>query len=432
MTDLANPIYFNTASGSDTAASGSGPATAVTGTGASLNATTTVDLSADTPDLSGVRAGDLLWVQSSSGMQFSVIASVDDVADTVTVDTAFAVTETGRTWAIGGKRATLEDASSRQLLQDLLNINSVIVELEDDQTINSYVFIKMIAIGDGNTPSRFRGSAGSIKTITQTAADYHFRPDSNFQCYWENLRFENSNATTNASCQVFWNRLRSQGWHFIDCVFGDATNTIYSVQYDNSGSWAGSFLRCKFQSTTEYAFKEAGHLPVKFVGCLFDSCYGGVNQYSSGYGYTGGSYSRCVFRNITTEAIRNNAVYNQYLGLTDVEGCIFDNCGTGFMAGRHMSIPMLSNNIFVDCTTAIDLNVQGQALGGLITPFMQGNAFYNCTTDVDSLPNTLNVDFEKITLTADPFVDKANSDYNLNADAGGGADLRSNNYTVGG
>ena len=251
MTDLANPIYFNTASGSDTAASGSGPATAGRSSADILNATTTVDLSADTPDLSGVSAGDLLWVQSSSGMQFSVIASVDDVADTVTVDTAVAVTETGRTWAIGGKRATLEDASSRQLLQDLLNINSVIVELEDDQTINSYVFIKMIAIGDGNTPSRFRGSAGSIKTITQTAADYHFRPDSNFQCYWENLRFENSNATTNASCQVFWNRLRSQRWHFIDCVFGDATNTIYSVQYDNSGSWAGSFLRCRFQSTTE-------------------------------------------------------------------------------------------------------------------------------------------------------------------------------------
>ena len=40
--------------------------------------------------------------------------------------------------------------------------------------------------------------------------------------------------------------------------------------------------------------------------------------------------------------------------------------------------------------------------------------------------------YDDITLTADPFIDAANGDFNLNATAGGGAVLRSTKYTVGG
>ena len=37
-----------------------------------------------------------------------------------------------------------------------------------------------------------------------------------------------------------------------------------------------------------------------------------------------------------------------------------------------------------------------------------------------------------VALTADPFVDAANGDFNLNATNGGGGTLRSTNYTLGG
>lgn len=115
MTAPNGPILFNSSSGNDAAASGLGPDPAETGSGADLDATSTVDLSADSPDLSGVSSGDLLWVDTSSGRQFSIIASVDNTAKTVTCDDAFTVTETGKTWAIGGKRASIGSNSSRTL-----------------------------------------------------------------------------------------------------------------------------------------------------------------------------------------------------------------------------------------------------------------------------------------------------------------------------
>ena len=110
-------ILFNSSTGSDTQASGAGPATAIFGTGASLNSSTSVDLSADAPNLSGVATDGsaCLWVSTSSGRQFAKITAVNNTTKIVTVALAYGVTATGLTWAIGGKRATLDAASSRTL-----------------------------------------------------------------------------------------------------------------------------------------------------------------------------------------------------------------------------------------------------------------------------------------------------------------------------
>ena len=427
MTALSSSIKFNSSTGDDAQASGCGPAVAITITLQTSAGSSTANASGN---LAGLNSGDLMYVPSFTGRKFNVIASVQPLGGTITFDDNWDDSSAGVSGYVGGKRATFDNADSRLLFSDdLFTMQGVIIETETDQTISSYLFIKPASFGDSATPMIFRGSSGGIKTITQTAADYHFRPDSTGSAYWSNLKFDNSNATTNSSCQVFWNRLLSQHWHFSDCVFGDTTNTIYSVQYDNSGSWAGTFHRCKFQSTTDYAFKRFGHLSVKFVDCLFDSCYGGVNQASSAYGYTGGSFNRCVFSNITNQAIVNNAVYNQYLGLTDIDTCIFYNCGTGLEVAAHVKLPMACNSIFANCTTGLDLNGAGQTEGGLVAPFIQGNAFFNCTTDIDSLPNHLNVNFEKITLAADPFVDSANGDFNI-ADNTDGNTLRANNFSM--
>lgn len=114
-------ILIDNSSGSDTAASGAGPATALHGTGAATTASgSTVDLSADSPNLSGVATDGsaLLWVQSSSGRQASPITAVNNTTKVVTVSDTYANTESGKTWAIGGKRATLDDAGFRQIVKD--------------------------------------------------------------------------------------------------------------------------------------------------------------------------------------------------------------------------------------------------------------------------------------------------------------------------
>lgn len=96
MTTPNGNVIFNANTGSDSLASGLGPATAVYGSSASITSASAVVTGIST---TGVTAGDLLWVQSSTGRQFSIIASVDSSTQ-VTCDNNFEVTETGRNWAI--------------------------------------------------------------------------------------------------------------------------------------------------------------------------------------------------------------------------------------------------------------------------------------------------------------------------------------------
>jgi hypothetical protein len=75
----------------------------VNGSGAATDGTTTIDLTADSPDLSGVSVNDLLRIAHSGagiGAKDYMIESVDDGTDTLVVRSAPAVTESGLTWAI--------------------------------------------------------------------------------------------------------------------------------------------------------------------------------------------------------------------------------------------------------------------------------------------------------------------------------------------
>lgn len=62
MTAPNGPILFNSSTGSDSTSSGLGPSSAVIGSSAELDGTSTVDVSYDGMDLSGISAGDLLFV----------------------------------------------------------------------------------------------------------------------------------------------------------------------------------------------------------------------------------------------------------------------------------------------------------------------------------------------------------------------------------
>jgi hypothetical protein len=424
-TALNSSIVFNSSTGSDTAASGCGPGTAVTGTGASLNATTTVDLSADTPDLSGVSVGDLLWVQTSSGRQFSPVATVDDGTDTITVDDAFTVTESSRTWAIGGKRSTIDNADSRQLFTDIQQMGFAAIELETNQTITS----SKIPIRFGTTggeKNKIYGTAGSIKTIEQSANTYHFDVNNNRSAIFENLKFTNSNATKNTSNRVLDLTLANPRIVFNDCIFGDSTDSIYGIVYCNTAVFFGAFNRCLIQHTDGPAFEFGGEHNIVWTDCFFDTCDAGVEQTNTGSGLAGGVFARCIFKDITNEAIRNNAVFNQQK-MTVVDSCIFDNCGTGVYCQLHPSIITINSCIFMDNTTAISFPNAGGAKGDWQ---WKGNAFYNNTTDYNLTDSDfVYYDDDEITLTGDPFTDSANSDYTLNSTAGSGQTLRETSIT---
>ncbi|MCH8096444.1 MAG: hypothetical protein IID53_05150, partial [Proteobacteria bacterium] len=110
-------LTYNASSGSDTAASGAGPSTAITGSSATNGAGNIVNLDG-TPDLSGVAVNDIIWVNVSGvNINLSRITAVDDGADTVTTED-LTVLGGGVTWAIGGKRKTLENNTSKMDWED--------------------------------------------------------------------------------------------------------------------------------------------------------------------------------------------------------------------------------------------------------------------------------------------------------------------------
>ena len=134
---------------------------------------------------------------------------------------------------------------------------------------------------------------------------------------------------------------------------------------------------------------------VSMCDCLFDGC-GSYGIYAT-VASRGFSVRKTVVSNSGGDGIRSNSVIWPYV----IEDCI------------------LSGNSGYGIINSNSTNVEGS---------VYGNAFYNNTSGQTSgLTNQ-----SPITLTADPFVDPTASppDFNLNADAGGGATLRANNYAL--
>ena len=105
-------IIYDATGGSDTAASGSGPATAITGASATNGAGNVVNL--DGAPLLSFASNSVLWVNSAAGNRhLSRITAVNDIAKTVTTEDLLTL-GAGVSWAVGGKRKTLEADTTRR------------------------------------------------------------------------------------------------------------------------------------------------------------------------------------------------------------------------------------------------------------------------------------------------------------------------------
>jgi hypothetical protein len=401
MTAPNGSILFNNSTGSDTTASGLGAAN-VYGSGASTTGASAVVTGIDT---TGVLSGDLLWVQSSSGRQFSIIATVDSSTQ-VTCDDTFANTESGRTWAIGGKRATWDN--SLPVFSDAKA--GWIIETETDQSITSSIIIPSTVVGDPLNQVVIKGSDPlSKKIITQTNNNYLFNCSGQYITY-RDMEVRYSHGTKNRAAFIFGqNRIRS-------VVNVDATHpTDYFQMFATRGGQAPS---------------------VAFVNCRIENLDYGIS-------FTDGSVSvvECLISNITNDGIGHVVNADEFNLINSiVTGCGGDgvkcdrsariccgnifhsNGGDGFNGGSATSANVIMNNLFVDNTgfgIVLSTTTQHQA--------SDQNAFYNNTLGDRS---NVSAGANDITLTADPFVDAANGDFNLNADAGGGATLRANNYAL--
>ena len=356
---MADPIIlFNNSTGSDTAASGAGPSTALTGTGASTAASTSVDLSADSPDLSGVATDGsaILWVKSSSGRQAAKITAVNNGTKVVTVEAAYANTESGKTWAIGGKRSTINHADSRQMFKDART--GWTYRLEETGT-NYTITSSNIQLGTASVGQIvvYIDSVSATKPIVeQQANDACWTMPSNGIGWvrFKGLRFINTNGTKTIA-YVF-------GWHdgflqvtAVDCYFGSATsgNRLQGCFAKWSGSTASTpvFIDCRIENNVGNGAGTVsdnngvecygceilncgshgigtganGAIVIIAIGCIIRGC-GGQGIFWNGAGAGGG---KCVVINCTIHGNTGSGINTTGDGTRSADLYGFGNTITG-------------------------------------------------------------------------------------------------------
>lgn len=259
---MALPVILVHSSGSDTAASGAGPSTALTGTSASFSAAVvTLDGS---PDLTNVATdgSHVLYMLTSSSTQFFKITAKDNSAKTVTVTPNPAGTSTGRTWAIGGKRASINSTTSRLLFEQAASANGDalpgwIIELSSGHTETITSRITWRRSGDTTSgPILLRGEAGGTRPVlTFNFDDIGFNVRNGYQ-QMRFIEFVHTGTATAATAidmggstgpgALFDDLKMITGWRkgfnqvigctIIGCTIGNTTNDAISNQASTDGT----------------------------------------------------------------------------------------------------------------------------------------------------------------------------------------------------
>ena len=224
---MALPIIIvDSATGSDTAASGAGPGdgttsgSALTGSSASTSSnglTVTLDGS---PDLSGVATDGshvIYLADTTAGARnFGKITAKDNSAKTVTVSDAFGLSLSGKSWAIGGKRQKIGSTTSAKLFDNNSAAGDAmagwIIEL---QSGHSEATNQIICRRSGNTtsgPVTVRGQA-NYTTMPKLTGSSIFRQLNSTYLVIERLHFE---CTASGGYAI---QGSSQYLSVIDCKF---------------------------------------------------------------------------------------------------------------------------------------------------------------------------------------------------------------------
>ena len=248
----------------------------------------------------------------------------------------------------------------------------------------------------------------------------HYRCSPSSGCMFYNQRGVNlknirisANGTTNATIGIFHGQDNSNS--AVDCVFdqnGHNTRllnrvTAYGCSMINTGA-ATSGLTYTVQYSDLY-------------NCMLDNVSGGI--YTRGQDVVNSVITRIASYGIYTYQVDGDAY------LARIMNNLISNCtGDGITTTENSNARVnIYYNVITDCG-GYGINTSGSDRKDFRLDY---NYFYNNTS---GNYNGYSGGTNDITLTADPFIDAAGSppDFNLNADAGGGATLRSTNYTIGG
>jgi len=415
MTAPNGPIIFNNSTGSDTQASGLGPATAVFGSGASTTSASAVVTGIDT---AGVTAGDLLFVDSLSGRKFSIIASVDSSTQ-VTCDDNFSNTESDVIWAIGGKRRNWATGTSRFLNRtdikagwsvDIEHTGTTYLANSDDGGDLSNT---QISIGGNTTdgPVRIFSSSSEKPILSATfggAVAFVVSLNAGFVVL-ENLHLQTAAGSVSPQC------LRINGGsgesEVRNCILDNSVGGGSILSVVNNISMGLSFIDCFMTGGLSFGNTGVEANPAAVINCVVQGLIT-VQRYRSPRIINSICKGIRLAHSLSSHhTIANNVIYD-----ASDSGILFE---TSVIARNSI----VENNIIVN-SGGFGINFSASKPRW---DSCKRNAFFN-----NSSGNRSNLDPhpEDITLTADPFVDAAAGDFNINNTAGGGALLRESVFAL--
>lgn len=422
MTALSGPIIFNNSTGSDSTSSGCGPSVAVTETITTVAASSSATVTSG----SGYSVGDLMYIPSATGRKLNVIATISGT--TITFDNVWDDSLTSVSAYIGGKRAG-SDLSTDPARTDTPDGATVEIEYTGTDYTNTGGWNPkcgsrenpVIWKGTGSEAPRLVGPTGNVNFCRLLAGAYIF----------ENLQFiQNKQNGGGVDCFIIFEN--STRVHFKQCTFkSEQAQTGGSLFSDGRNSiHMGIFDRCIFDGNNlaDRGFARTGgtngYAPQNLINCTFKDLRTTAIRF--------GDSRSCVVRNciikdcadgieFDADSVHQNFIEDNIFYNLSGNGITFNNVDN-LVASRY------EHNIFSEITGhAFTANADYTATQKL--SMFDRNAFHNVT---GSTHNNLTAGNNDITLTASPFVDAANGDFNLNATNGGGGTLRSTNYTLGG
>lgn len=430
---MATPtVVIDNSTGSNTAASGAGPATALTGTAAAFAASVvTLDGS---PSLAGVATdgSHVLWLKTSTGRQYFTITAKDDTLKTVTVADAPAGTATGRTWAIGGKRSTLDHADTRPVFVDWKAGWTVDIQQTGvDYTLTSAV----IVIATTNTatvalPFTVKSSSATRPLITTSTNSINlFDVSSSDPIIFKHLSMSNTAGTKGSYAAGTGSAITpktsaNQGLTVLDCVFDGFTSAlcgdnVVNYQFGNGLTVIGTEIKNCTENGINYMLPASG--PLSLDRCYIHDCGGdGVTC------PTGGGTVVCCYTTLTNNGGRGFYQSSSSLHGTAIYFFVNNSCKGNGQSGIELNdngyILVAHDNIFVaNLDDGIKLSATEATYNSAKpAPVLFRNAYKSNAngTAVNGPPDS----GDNITLTVDPF--NSASDYGLNATAGGGALVR--------
>lgn len=432
---MAFPIILvNSATGSDSLASGAGPGTALTGTAGATDAAGTLVTLDGSPDLTAVATdgSHVIYLEDTTAgaRNFGKITAKDNGAKTVTVSNAFGLSLSGLSWAIGGKRASVGSTTSKKLFDNNAAAGDAmpgwIVEMESGhaETLSAqYILRRAGDTTDG--PIILRGVGATYPILTFTNNGDAINPSAVRQVC-QHFELRNTNATKTASRAVLPQFSNSV---FMDLRIAHATDSF----------WKGIVFAVAAEGiiVRDCAVMNCANIGITVTGATTEvrNCLVKGNG-SHGLILTGALYGVRVIGNIfaantgdgvndasTASAGRNTVAYHQNTFDANTSDGLEK---TATAANRPFEAGIVENNIFSN-NGGYGVNFSGASVTDVFLRASAGqirnNNHYLNTSGFSNITFT----FDENTTNLDPsYTSTASDDYSI------GTNLKAKGHPLGG